>query len=90
VTLIPQAESSSVRNGHLKTVVPVVPDAPIGHFRLRLLGGKRGYIINTRDLCARRAVSEVVFNGQNGKRRKQRVVAKTRCGHTARRNKHRR
>jgi hypothetical protein len=90
VTLIPQAESSSVKHGHLKTVAPVVPDAPIGHFRLRLLGGKKGYITNTRNLCAGRAISTVVFNGQNGKRRKQRVVAKTRCGHTARRKKHHR
>jgi hypothetical protein len=90
VTLIPQAESSSVKHGHLKTVAPVVPDAPIGHFRLRLLGGNKGYITNTRNLCAGRAISTVVFNGQNGKRRKQWVAAKTHCGHTARRNKHHR
>ena len=32
--------------------VPVVPDAPIGHFRLTLFGGKRGYLTNTRSLCA--------------------------------------
>ena len=39
VRLIPQAESASVNNGHLRTVVPVVPDAPIGYFRLDLYGG---------------------------------------------------
>ncbi len=52
VSIMPEAESSSVRNGHLKTVVPVVPDAPIGHFRLNLRGGKQGYLINTQSLCA--------------------------------------
>ena len=37
VTLMPEAESSSVQNGRLKTVVPVVPDAPIGHYPLHPL-----------------------------------------------------
>ena len=44
MTIIPQAESTSVKGGHLKTTVPVVPDAPIGHFRLTLFGGKKGYL----------------------------------------------
>ena len=44
VTLMPEAESSSVKNGHLKTVVPVIPDATIGHFRFTLFGGKQGYL----------------------------------------------
>ncbi len=52
VTIMPEAESSSVKGGHLKTVVPVIPDAPIGHFRLDLFGGKKGYLVNTRNLCA--------------------------------------
>jgi hypothetical protein len=80
VTIIPQAESSSVRGGLLKTVVPVIPDAPVGHFRLTLLGGKKGYLVNTRDLCASQAVTGVQFVGQNGKRRNQRVRVKTPCG----------
>jgi hypothetical protein len=67
-----------------------VPDAPIGHFRLRLLGGKKGYIVNTRDLCKSKAVSLVEYTGQNGKSRKQRVRARTRCGHAAGKKKHRR
>ncbi len=52
VRVIPQAESASVKGGHLRTVVPVVPDVPIGYFRLDLFGGKHGYLVNTRDLCA--------------------------------------
>ena len=32
------------QDGRLKTVVPVVPDAPIGHFRFTLFGGKQGYL----------------------------------------------
>ncbi len=42
VTIMPEAESSSVKGGHLRTVVPVVPDAPIGHFRLETLRRQEG------------------------------------------------
>ncbi len=41
VTVMPQAESSSVNDGHLKTVVPVIPDAPVGHFRLSCSAARR-------------------------------------------------
>jgi hypothetical protein len=76
---VPQAESSSV-NGHLKTVVPVIPDAPVGYFRFDLFGGKKGYLVNTRNLCKGNAVVVVRFNGQNGKRVERRVKTKTACG----------
>jgi hypothetical protein len=79
VTIIPQAESSSVNNGHLKTVVPIVPDAPIGHFRLTLFGGKKGYLINTRSLCASSAVTKVQYVAQSGSQITQQVKAQTAC-----------
>ncbi len=80
VLIMPEAESSSVNGGHLKTVVPVVPDAPIGHFRLKLFGGKKGYLVNTRDLCASAANTTVEYVAQNGKTLSQSVSAKTACG----------
>ena len=80
VRLIPQAESSSVKNGHLRTVVPTVPDAPIGYFRLDLYGGKRGYLVNTRDLCASATNISVDYTAQNGKTLSQKVKTKTACG----------
>jgi hypothetical protein len=81
VTIMPEAESSSVNHGHLKTTVPVVPDAPVGHFSLRLFGGKRGYLANTRNLCASPAISTIEYTGQNGSPYRQRVKTKTACGH---------
>jgi hypothetical protein len=92
VTILPQGESSSVKDGHLKTVVPVIPDAPVGHFRLILLGGNKGYLVNTRDLCATRAMTDIRFTGHNGKLRSQRVRVKIPCGkeRRARRSGHRR
>jgi hypothetical protein len=80
VTLIPQAESKSVNAGQLRTTVPVIPDAPIGHFRLNLLGGSKGYLANTRNLCEFPPKVDIRFNGQNGRRRTQRIVVKTPCG----------
>jgi len=79
VPLIPRAESSS-RRGALRTVVPVVPDAPIGDFRLVLYGGKKGYLVNTRSLCARPPVAKVQYVAQNGRRRMQRVKTHLPCG----------
>ena len=79
VTLLPEAVSASVNGGHLRTTVPVIPDAEIGHFRLTLLGGKQGYLINSRDLCAAPDVSIVEFVGQSGKVLTQKATAKTNC-----------
>jgi hypothetical protein len=72
VNLVPRADTKTV-GGRLKTTVPVVPDAPIGHFRLTVFGGKTGYLINTRDICAHPPVTDVSFAGQNGKTSSQRV-----------------
>ncbi len=79
VQLVPQAESKSV-NGKLTTTVPTVPDAPIGYFRLDLLGGKKGYLVNTRSLCKGDPVIVVDYTGQNGKDATQNVKTKTSCG----------
>ena len=79
VTVMPQGESTTISGGRLKTVVPVIPDVPIGHFRFTLLGGSHGYISNTESLCAARPVVEVQMNGQNGKSVSQRVKTKTAC-----------
>lgn len=80
VNLVPRAKTSSVNKGALKTSLPTVPDAPIGDFRLTLLGGKQGYLINTRNLCAKPVVSTVEYTAQNGRKLTQHVKAKAPCG----------
>jgi hypothetical protein len=79
VDLVPRAETTTVSGGRLKTVAPVIPDAAIGHFRLKVFGGKTGYLVNTRDLCANTPLVRVGFTGQNGKTENQRVKVKTAC-----------
>lgn len=89
VRLIPRADARGVRD-RLRTTVPVVPDAPIGHFRLIVYGGKTGYLVNTRSLCKRPEFSIVRFTGQNGRKLTRKVRIKTACGkrHKKARRKH--
>ena len=80
VMLTPEAESSTLgHTGRLKTLVPVVPDAPIGNFRFTLFGGSQGYLSNTQSLCSAPTVSTVEFTGQNEKTLTQQVKTKTAC-----------
>ncbi len=80
VPLMPRANTDTVSGGRLRTIVPVVPDAPIGEFKLSVYGGKAGYLINTRSLCAKPAVVEVLFEGQNGVKSTENVKIQAGCG----------
>jgi hypothetical protein len=79
VKIVPRADTKTVK-GELQTTVPVVPDAPIGHFRFNLFGGKTGYLINTRDLCVHRPVVKVAYTAQSGKTHSQSIKVKAPCG----------
>jgi hypothetical protein len=58
----------------------VVPDAPVGHFKLTVFGGRSGYLINTRDTCRHTPVTKISYSGQNGKTHSESVKVKTACG----------
>ena len=79
VNLVPRADTTTVSGGRLRTAVPVVPDAPIGHFSLTVFGGKTGYLVNTRDICKNAPVVRVAYSGQNGKSYSQQGKVKTAC-----------
>ena len=80
VNLVPRANTDTVKGGRLRTIAPVVPDAPIGSFALKIFGGKRGYLINTRDLCQHRPVVRVGYRAHNGRHLNQKVKMRTACG----------
>jgi hypothetical protein len=80
VKLIPRADTTTVKGGRLQTTVPVVPDAPIGHFRMTVFGGKRGYLVNTRDICEKVPIAVVSYLGQNGATRSQKLPVRAACG----------
>ncbi len=79
VNLLPRAETVTTKGGRLRTTVPVVPDADIGHFHLIIFGGKHGYLSNTQDLCRGKPKVRVEFEAQNGKAKSQTLPIKSAC-----------
>jgi len=64
---------SSSKKAGLRTVFQDVPDQPVSKFVLRMNGGSKGLLINSRDLCkvkAKKRVSALNIKAQNGKQLK--------------------
>jgi hypothetical protein len=59
--------------------VPVIPDAPIGHFRLTVFGGKTGYLVNTRDICVHSPMTKIAYVAQSGKTHSETVRLRAAC-----------
>jgi hypothetical protein len=58
----------STKAARIKTVFSAVPDVPVSKFVLTMFGGKRGLLVNSRNLCAAPSFSFLNFKAQNGKR----------------------
>lgn len=58
----------SSSKARLKTVFSGVPDVPVSKFTLNMKGGKKGLLVNSRDLCAHPNFSFLNFKAQNGKK----------------------
>lgn len=56
----------SVKGG-IRSSFESVPDAPVSKFVLNMQGGKKGLIVNSRNLCAGKNRANAKFVGQNGK-----------------------
>jgi hypothetical protein len=54
----------------MKTVFYPVPDVAVSKFTINMKGGKKGLLVNSRDLCAGRNRSFLSFKAQNGKKLK--------------------
>ena len=81
VEIVPRAETETISGERLRTTVPVIPDAQIGHFHFHLFGAGRGYLTNTRSLCgARKPLIEVGLDAQNGRTLTQHIALKAPCG----------
>jgi hypothetical protein len=64
----------------LRNTFDFVPDVPVSKFRLELFGGKRGLIVNSRDICSRAYFGTAKFKGQNGKKAELKPRMKNDCG----------
>jgi hypothetical protein len=54
--------------GGIRATVESAPDAPISKVELRMQGGKKGLIVNSRNLCSAPSRANVQMEGHNGKR----------------------
>jgi hypothetical protein len=61
----------SAAKARIKNVFYPVPDVPVSRFVLTMKGGKRGLLVNSRDLCAKPSFSFMNFKAQNGKQLKK-------------------
>jgi hypothetical protein len=66
--------------GGIRASLEDLPDAPLSKVVLRMQGAKKGLIINSRDLCARKSRADVQLSGQNGKRYSLAPVMRAQCG----------
>ncbi len=65
--------------GALRNTFEAVPDAPFETARVELFGGKRGLVVNSRNLCAHRYRADVKLDGHNGKAYDSKPAVKTDC-----------
>ncbi len=68
------------KGGGLRANFETAPDVPVSIFTLSLLGGKRGLLISSENLCKVRPRASVTLRGQNGKRMSRRTKIRTSCG----------
>lgn len=67
------------RHGGIRSTFADVPDAPVSRFVLEMQGGKKGLIINSRNLCAGKNRADAELTGQNFKRDELRPVVRPSC-----------
>jgi hypothetical protein len=67
-------------NGRIRNSFEALPDAPISRLVLKMQGGGRGLLANSRGLCAKRSRATVRLVGQNNKRADQFPVVRSQCG----------
>ncbi len=57
----------ATKQGGLRATFEDVPDAPVSKFVLEMLGGKKGLLENSANLCARTYKASALFDGHTGK-----------------------
>jgi hypothetical protein len=79
----------SIRGG-IRNTFESVPDAPVSKFVLEMQGGKKGLLVNSRNICRQANRAVALFDGQNGKIADSRPALVAQCGGRPKSKKHRR
>jgi hypothetical protein len=77
------ARIDSIRGG-IRANFESIPDAPISKVILTMQGGRKGLLINSRNLCTRRHRATVKMDAHNGRTHDFRPVVRASCGKAAR------
>ncbi|HWO16513.1 MAG TPA: hypothetical protein VNM89_07355, partial [Solirubrobacterales bacterium] len=67
-------------NGGIRNTFDLIPDAPVTRVIFSLQGGKKGLLVNSRDICARNYRAKVVYTAHNGARYVERPKMVADCG----------
>lgn len=70
----------SVRGGGIRASFESVPDVPVEFFTIAMQGGKKGLLVNSRNICARSYRLKADFVAQNDKEVTIRPQLKANCG----------
>jgi hypothetical protein len=76
--------------GGIRSSFETVPDAPVSKFVLNMQGGKKGLVVNSRNLCAGTNNADAQFTGQNGVPYDFKSVVKPSCGKAKKHKRHHR
>jgi hypothetical protein len=68
------------KNGGIRNTFETVPDAPVTKFVLKMKGGKKSLLVNSRNLCKGASFAQVRMVGQNGKVHRERSRVLNGCG----------
>jgi hypothetical protein len=77
-------------HGQIRNTIEGLPDVPVTKFVLSMKGGRKGLLVNSRDLCKGKATRMTVNTiGQNNKRYDTRPLLQNGCGAAKRHKAHR-
>jgi hypothetical protein len=65
--------------GGIRTTFDRVPDVPVDKFVMTLPGGKKGLLVNSRNLCQKPVKAFIRFKAQNGKKVNKKPKLRTPC-----------
>lgn len=72
------------KNGGIRATFTDVPDAPLSKVVVQMQGGKKGLIVNSRDLCVAPNRAGITYAGHNGMRAQGKPVMGVKCGKSKR------
>ncbi len=71
------------QNGGIRNTFEVVPDAPVTRFTLKMKGGNKSLLVNSRNLCKSVSRANVKMVGQNGMTHNESPVVDNSCSKKA-------